>query len=123
MNPHLHANEKSVRSRPHQNMAEDRVQSWNVKRVKFLDRESVPVLCQNSNGPCPLLAIANILSLRNQLHLTPASTTSVTLDQLINLLAQKVLELGDAQQAQAQGDSSFLANLRQNIDDCLPVLG
>lgn len=107
-------------------MAEDaaaRVQSWNVKRIQFLDRESVPVLCQNANGPCPLLAIANILSLRNQLHLTPSSTTSVTLDQLINLLAQKVLELSDAQQAQAQGDTSFLVNLRQNIDDCLPVLG
>jgi hypothetical protein len=36
--------------------------------VQFFGR-SVKVVMQNENGPCPLLAIANVLSLRNELNL------------------------------------------------------
>jgi hypothetical protein len=32
---------------------------------------------QNKNGPCPLLAIANVLSLRNELKL-PAGVRDIT---------------------------------------------
>jgi hypothetical protein len=39
-----------------------------VKRLQFEGR-SLGVLCQDVNGPCPLLAIANLLLLRNQIHL------------------------------------------------------
>jgi len=28
-----------------------------IKRIKFMDRENVPIFCQNLNGPCPLLAL------------------------------------------------------------------
>lgn len=43
---------------------------YSLKRIKFFQRD-VPVVCQNQNGPCPLLAIVNILSLRNQIKLPP----------------------------------------------------
>ena len=41
---------------------------YRLKHVDFLGR-TVPVVLQNQNGPCPLLAVANVLLLRNQIHL------------------------------------------------------
>lgn len=50
--------------------------AYKVKRIEFLRRE-VPVVMQNENGPCPLLALANVLLLRNQIQL-PLHTPEVT---------------------------------------------
>ena len=54
--------------------------SFPIKRIRFLGRENVPVFVQNENGPCPLLGIANVLSLRNQLEV-PSNSTSLTLSR------------------------------------------
>ena len=94
--------------------APDAAQEWKIKRISFLDRMGVPILMQSRSGPCPLLAIANILSLRAQLDI-PTHATSLSLARLVNMLAQKVLD------AQPAADED--PNLRVAIDDCLPVLG
>ena len=39
-----------------------------IKRINFLGR-TVPILCQNQNGPCPLLAICNVLLLRGHINI------------------------------------------------------
>jgi hypothetical protein len=39
-----------------------------IKWIEF-NQERLPILLQNVNGPCPLLAIANILLLRKQVKL------------------------------------------------------
>lgn len=44
---------------------------FRVKRLRFEGKPRVPYLLQNENGPCPLLAIANILMLRGVLPLHP----------------------------------------------------
>ena len=41
---------------------------YKLKRIDFFGRK-VPVALQNENGPCPLLAIANILLLEKQIEL------------------------------------------------------
>ncbi|CAI5732643.1 unnamed protein product [Peronospora destructor] len=43
-------------------------EAYAVKQTQFLGK-TVSYVCQNSNGPCPLLAIANVLLLRGQLTL------------------------------------------------------
>ena len=50
----------------------------------------VHILLQNENGPCPLLAAANCLLLRNAIQLSPLSKDHgfLTLDDLINMLAE-----------------------------------
>lgn len=53
---------------------------YSLKRIKFFQRD-VPIVCQNENGPCPLLAIVNILSLRNQIKL-PAGAEHI--DQVVD---------------------------------------
>lgn len=44
-----------------------------LKRTQFLGKP-VAYICQNINGPCPLLAIANVLLLRGHLSLAEFST-------------------------------------------------
>ena len=52
------------------------VPSYKLKRIQYFKRE-VPIALQNENGPCPLLAIANVLLLRNQIKL-PANAPDVS---------------------------------------------
>ena len=49
---------------------------YRLKHVAIRGR-SVPVVMQSENGPCPLLAIANVLLLRNQIHL-PGGASEVS---------------------------------------------
>ena len=49
--------------------------AYRLKHVTMRGRR-VPVVMQNENGPCPLLAIANVLLLRNQIQL-PAGASDV----------------------------------------------
>jgi len=60
-----------------------------VKRVTFHDIQ-VPILCQNENGPCPLLAIANVLLLsgRTTIH---EDKSALNLEELQELVAHEVL--------------------------------
>jgi hypothetical protein len=58
-------------------MAEkDQKECFHVKRIRFFDR-SVKIVMQNENGPCPLLSIANVLSLRSELKL-PVGIREIT---------------------------------------------
>lgn len=52
-----------------------------------------PVVTQNENGPCPLLAIANILLARGQVEL-PSGAGVVTSSGLLQRIADCILRLG-----------------------------
>jgi hypothetical protein len=56
----------------------------------MFDNEEVRILCQNENGPCPLLAICNVLILRGKMRL-PSNTSIVTFDDLVHLIADELL--------------------------------
>ena len=45
-------------------------ESYKLKTIQFFGRR-VPIVTQNENGPCPMLALANVLLLRNQIQLSP----------------------------------------------------
>lgn len=52
--------------------------TYRLKAIEFgQSRRKVKVVMQNENGPCPLLAVANVLLLRNVISL-PASAPDVT---------------------------------------------
>eukprot|EP00466_Bigelowiella_natans_P000415 jgi/Bigna1/125732/aug1.1_g440 len=44
---------------------------YTLKKVRFRESQSCPICLQTRNGPCPLIAMFNILSLRGQLKLDP----------------------------------------------------
>lgn len=93
---------------------------WAVKRISFMDRTNVPIMLQNANGPCPLLAIANILSLRNMLELPPRQREAVDLPTLVSLVADRLLSLSPSSTSTSQAHEQ---DLRANLDACLSVLG
>ncbi|KAK7820798.1 ubiquitin carboxyl-terminal hydrolase mindy-1 [Quercus suber] len=61
-----------------------------TKLIQFLGR-TTPIVLQNDNGPCPLLAICNVLLLRNNLNLSP-DTTEVSQEKLLSLVAERLID-------------------------------
>lgn len=61
-----------------------------IKQIYFFNK-SVCVLCQQENGPCPLLAIANCLLLTDRISLPP-DVPSITPQYLLNLLGDYLME-------------------------------
>lgn len=70
--------------------AEAKTSIYQVKWTRF-GNKNVPIITQNENGPCPLLAIANCLTLRHQLKLQPG-TDFVLAEQLVQLVCELLLE-------------------------------
>ena len=64
--------------------------SFPCKRITFGDRD-VPVLMQNENGPCPLLALANVLLLRGNITIH-VDISRITFRDLTSLIAEYMLD-------------------------------
>ncbi|SCN62775.1 conserved protein, unknown function [Plasmodium chabaudi adami] len=98
------------------NYQTDNIYFYTVKWITFINRK-VPILLQNKNGACPLLCIANILLLRNQLHI----------DKKIKKISQKVLEdkiisiLLESNKKNVTNNSAS-CNYRKNIIECIDIL-
>ena len=54
--------------------------------------EFAPIVTQNANGPCPLLALCNVLLLRGKMRIAPG-TTAISSHELLNNLATIMFEL------------------------------
>ncbi len=54
-----------------------------TKLITFLGRR-VRVLSQNENGPCPLLALANVMLLRGTIFIHQ-DTVSIALEELVEV--------------------------------------
>lgn len=59
---------------------------WNT-----FDLRDVPIITQNENGPCPLLAIMNILLLKGKVKLEPGQEI-ITPEQIMTYLGDSILE-------------------------------
>ncbi|CAF3479200.1 unnamed protein product [Rotaria socialis] len=86
-----------------------------IKWIEF-NFERLPILLQNVNGPCPLLAIFNILLLRKRIVLNP-DIDAITTERVITLLADYILELD-----QSKLSDEERANYEHNVQDALAVL-
>ena len=72
------------------NKVAEKVDIYQLKWVKFGGR-NVPIVTQNENGPCPLLAISNCLTLKQLLKLQPG-TDFITAEQLMQHVCECLLE-------------------------------
>eukprot|EP00891_Asterochloris_glomerata_P002115 jgi/Astpho2/2115/fgenesh1_pg.00038_%23_170_t len=96
------------------------VPSYKLKRIQYFRRE-VPIALQNENGPCPLLAIANVLLLRNQITL-PANAPDVSQDRLVSLVAEHLLDSNNEERLGPSVTIDYKANLQRNIEDAITLL-
>ena len=83
--------------------------SFPCKRIAYNNRE-VPVLMQNENGPCPLLALSNVLLLRGSITIH-ADISTISFRDLTSLIAEYMLDRNSAQDV----------NQQQNLADVMKV--
>jgi len=93
---------------------EEDIPSYQVKWIKFRNKQCA-IITQNVNGPCPLLAICNLLLLKNKINL-PLNTKIVTYDQMIVFLANFILENGTN-----NAPEGFQLDYEQNISDAMQL--
>lgn len=94
--------------------------TYKLKRIDFFGRR-VPVALQNENGPCPLLAIANILLLKKQIEL-PDSASDISQNRLVSLIAGHLLDTNDEQKVGKGLPEEYKVNLRKNVADAISIL-
>lgn len=88
-----------------------------VKKVHYYGRE-VPILLQAENGPCPLLAIANVLTLKGQLTARDfRNARQVSFSNLVNLVAGLLLEQGSGTDECVRTESQ--ENQEQRVQDAM----
>ena len=73
----------------------------------------LPILMQNENGPCPLLALANVLILRGGIYIHP-DFSEVSFEELSARLAEHML---DKSATLSESDEELRANQQQNLAD------
>ncbi|KAI3687500.1 hypothetical protein L1987_81197 [Smallanthus sonchifolius] len=88
-----------------------------TKLIQFLGRNT-PIVLQNDNGPCPLLAICNVLLLRNNLNLS-SDVAEVSQEKLLSLVAERLI---DSNSNVNNKDAGYIENQEQNISDAIDLL-
>lgn len=88
---------------------------YHIKWIKWKD-ENTPIVTQNENGPCPLLAIMNVLLLTWKVKLPPMMEI-ITAEQLMEYLGDYILEAKPKEISEAQR-----LNYEQNMSDAMAVL-
>ncbi|KAK4400609.1 Ubiquitin carboxyl-terminal hydrolase MINDY-2 [Sesamum angolense] len=94
-----------------------------TKSIQFLGR-TTPIILQNDNGPCPLLAICNVLSLKNSLNLSP-DIPEVSQEKLLSLVAEHLIDSNsniDLLNWVTEQDAGYIENQQQNIADAIDLL-
>ncbi|XP_059164547.1 ubiquitin carboxyl-terminal hydrolase MINDY-1-like isoform X2 [Physella acuta] len=93
----------------------DQESVYYIKWISF-GQASVPIITQNENGPCPLLAIMNVLLLKGKVKLAPM-LEMVTSEQLMTYLGECIFE----NMPQNLSEISQ-ANYEQNMQDAMGVM-
>ncbi|KAM4037115.1 ubiquitin carboxyl-terminal hydrolase MINDY-2 [Anomaloglossus baeobatrachus] len=98
--------------------AKDRFPGQPVYHIKWIrwKEQSTPIVTQNENGPCPLLAIINVLLLAWKVKLPPMMEI-ITAEQLMEYLGDYILEAKPKEISEAQR-----LNYEQNMSDAMAIL-
>ncbi|KAG2202398.1 hypothetical protein INT47_008869 [Mucor saturninus] len=93
--------------------------------VKTIDwkGKKIRIITQNENGPCPLVAISNVLFLRGDLEIQPADREVVNFDYLVDRLGDYLLNHAPAEEQETSSSRiEHLMNYRHNLDTALSIL-
>ncbi|XP_069766392.1 ubiquitin carboxyl-terminal hydrolase MINDY-2 isoform X2 [Narcine bancroftii] len=88
---------------------------YHIKWIKW-KAENTPIITQNENGPCPLLAIMNVLLLAWKIKLPPMIEI-ITAEQLMEYLGDYILDAKPKEITDAQR-----LNYEQNMSDAMAIL-
>ncbi len=91
------------------------VPAFRLKQVTFFQRQ-VMILCQNKNGPCPLIAITNILLLKGRLVIS-TDLSYISLEEIVQMVAEVIFEENERLRQSHSTDV-----IQQTFDDILTIL-
>ncbi|KAJ1181726.1 hypothetical protein NDU88_006928 [Pleurodeles waltl] len=118
---HLHSHpssDLSVSEGLEELVGRERGPGQSVYHIKWLlwKEQKTPIVTQNENGPCPLLAIINVLLLAWKVKLPPMMEI-ITSEQLMEYLGDYILEAKPKDITEAQR-----LNYEQNMNDAMAIL-
>eukprot|EP01111_Echinosteliopsis_oligospora_P010256 TRINITY_DN315_c0_g2_i2.p1 TRINITY_DN315_c0_g2~~TRINITY_DN315_c0_g2_i2.p1 ORF type:complete len:423 (-),score=117.17 TRINITY_DN315_c0_g2_i2:17-1285(-) len=87
---------------------------YRLKKIKFKET-IVPIVLQNLNGPCPLLAITNILLLRGHISIHE-DKSFVSPDELLSLVGDFILH------SNSEANEEMRQNFELSMADAMEVL-
>ncbi|EHB09911.1 Protein FAM63B [Heterocephalus glaber] len=98
--------------------ARERFPGQSVYHIKWIQwkEENTPIITQNENGPCPLLAILNVLLLAWKVKLPPMMEI-ITAEQLMEYLGDYMLDAKPKEISEIQR-----LNYEQNMSDAMAIL-
>lgn len=98
--------------------SKERFPGQSVYHIKWIQwkEENTPIITQNENGPCPLLAILNVLLLAWKVKLPPMMEI-ITAEQLMEYLGDYMLEIKPKEISEIQR-----VNYEQNMSDAMAIL-
>ena len=94
--------------------------SFNLKTIDFLGT-SKAIICQNENGPCPLIALANVLVLQSKIFIHP-DHSMISFTALTQLVANCLVETSNDSKNQALGGDAGSVYAQQILNDVLTIL-
>jgi len=89
--------------------------SYRLKKIQFLGNP-VSIILQNENGPCPLLALSNILLLRKKISIH-TDYASIDHEYLVDLIGSYIMEVNPPPK-----DDVLKGNHAQHISDAIRLL-
>lgn len=98
--------------------SKERFPGQSVYHIKWIQwkEENTPIITQNENGPCPLLAILNVLLLAWKVKLPPMMEI-ITAEQLMEYLGDYMLDAKPKEISEIQR-----LNYEQNMSDAMAIL-
>lgn len=95
--------------------SDDSTSNYRIKDIVFFG-SGRRILLQSANGPCPLLAICNVLLLRNQISISQ-DARYISFNELVDMVSSYLFDAN----ARASSDEGA-ADVRENLDTCLEIL-
>lgn len=86
-----------------------------LKRFRWKG-EQVQIVTQNENGPCPLLAIANVLILSKRVAI-PSIQECITANQIMEYIGDYILSSGPQ-----NANEAVILNYQQNMHDAISIM-
>ncbi len=91
--------------------------NYSIKWIEF-NKIKIPIIMQNENGPCPLIAICNVLLLRENMGLRP-NLESITSVDLMHKLADTLFNIYIPRWTNLDEGKTDRLDIEKNIDDTL----
>lgn len=95
--------------------ADDDAHNYRIKDIVFFG-SARRILLQSANGPCPLLALCNVLLLRNQISISQ-DARYISFNELVDMVSAFLFDAN----SRAMEDEGA-ADVRENLESCLEIL-